>query len=83
MNLITGLRRAKQYGGTVERSAFNLNPNWPMRPIAVMRTGTCGYPSWPEIQLHKLARYIFADYSSTSFALAAMRRIIHVGSIIG
>lgn len=42
-----------------------------------MRTDACGYPSWPGAQLHKQAGYIFADYPSTSFALAATRRIIH------
>lgn len=38
------------------------------------------YPSWPGVQLHIQAGYIFADYPTTGFALAATRRIIHFGS---
>jgi len=36
MNFITGLRRAKQYGGTVERRAFSLNPK-------LAHEADCGY----------------------------------------
>ena len=39
MNLITGLRRAKKHGGTVERRTLSLNPK-------LTREADRGYEEW-------------------------------------
>jgi hypothetical protein len=45
------------------------------------RTGTRRISSWPgEINLHKQAGYIDADFLSLNFSLAFTRRTIHLGN---